>query len=44
VANTAEPCAKKVRARHIGDFSKWKSQDGYQQAIKRVLRDLTMSE
>jgi hypothetical protein len=35
---------QKVRARHIGDFSKWKSQDGYQQAIKRVLRDLTMSE
>jgi hypothetical protein len=28
------------RTRHIGDFRQWKDHDAYQQAFKRVLRDL----
>jgi hypothetical protein len=28
------------RTRHIGDFSRWKDHDAYQQALKRLLRDL----
>ena len=28
------------RARHIGDFSRWKEHDAYQQAFERLLRDL----
>lgn len=28
------------RTRHIGDFSRWKDHDAYQQAFERLLRDL----
>jgi hypothetical protein len=28
------------RTRHIGDFTRWKEQDAYQQAFQRLLRDL----
>ena len=28
------------RTRHIGDFTEWKSQDNYQKAFERLLRDL----
>jgi hypothetical protein len=28
------------RTRHIGDFSRWKNHDTYQQAFERLLRDL----
>ena len=26
--------------RHIGDFTRWKEHDAYQQALERLLRDL----
>jgi hypothetical protein len=32
--------AKLRRTRHIGDFSRWKDHDAYQQAFERLLRDL----
>jgi hypothetical protein len=32
------------RTRHIGDFSRWKDPDSYQQAFDRLLRDLKASE
>jgi uncharacterized protein YjbI with pentapeptide repeats len=32
--------AKLRRTRHIGDFSRWKDQDAYQQAFEHLLRDL----
>jgi len=28
------------RQRHIGDFTKWKDHDSYQQAFDRLLKDL----
>jgi hypothetical protein len=28
------------RQRHIGDFTQWKEHDSYQQAFRRLLRDL----
>jgi hypothetical protein len=28
------------RTRHIGDFTRWKEHDAYQQAFQRLLRDL----
>jgi hypothetical protein len=28
------------RTRHIGDFSRWKDHNAYQQAFKHLLRDL----
>ena len=28
------------RRKHIGDFTRWKSHDDYQQALERLLRDL----
>jgi len=28
------------RTRHIGDFTRWKEHDAYQQGLKRLLRDL----
>jgi uncharacterized protein YjbI with pentapeptide repeats len=37
---TAEPWAAKLRARHIGDFLRWKEHDAYKQSFDRVLRDL----
>jgi hypothetical protein len=30
--------------RHIGDFRRWKTQDVYQQAFDRLLRDLKAAE
>jgi hypothetical protein len=44
VMETKEAWAAKLRTRHIGDFSKWKSHDDYQESLKRVLRDLTASK
>ncbi len=32
--------AKLRRTRHIGDFSRWKDHDAYQEALERLLRDL----
>ena len=32
--------AKLRRTRHIGDFSRWKDHDAYQQAFESLLRDL----
>jgi hypothetical protein len=32
------------RTRHIGDFSRWKDHDAYQQAFERLLRDLQAEE
>jgi len=32
------------RQRNIGDFTKWKDHDAYQEAFKRLLRDLKQSE
>ena len=32
--------AKLRRSRHIGDFTNWKDHDSYQEAFKRLLRDL----
>jgi len=32
--------AKLRRTRYIGDFSRWKERDAYQQAFERLLRDL----
>jgi hypothetical protein len=32
------------RTRHIGDFSRWKDHDAYQQAFERLLRDLKAKE
>jgi hydrogenase maturation factor HypF (carbamoyltransferase family) len=32
--------AAHVPEQHIGDFSKWKQHDVYQQAFARLLRDL----
>ncbi len=32
------------RRRHIGDFSRWKDHDAYQQAFTRLLRDLQQAE
>jgi hypothetical protein len=41
VMNKNEAWAAKLRARHIGDFRKWKDHDAYKQSLARVLRDLT---
>jgi hypothetical protein len=30
------------RARHIGDFTRWKDHDAYKQTFERVVRDLTV--
>ena len=41
VMDTNEAWAAKIRrTRHIGDFSRWKEHDSYQQAFDRLLRDL----
>jgi hypothetical protein len=32
------------RTRHIGDFTRWKDHDAYQQAFQRLLRDLKAEE
>jgi uncharacterized protein YjbI with pentapeptide repeats len=41
VMETEEAWATEIRdTRHIGDFSRWKDHDAYQQAFERLLRDL----
>ena len=41
VMQTKEAWAADIRrTRHIGDFTKWKQHDDYQQAFERLLRDL----
>lgn len=38
---TTKAWAADVRRRwHIGDFTRWKDHDAYQQAFERLLRDL----
>ena len=44
VMETNEPWAAKLRARHIGDFRRWKEHDEYQNSFARVLRDLTVKK
>jgi hypothetical protein len=43
VMRTSEPWAAKLRARHIGDFLRWKDDDVYRKSFERVLRDLQLS-
>jgi hypothetical protein len=42
VMDTDEAWAGKLRARHIGDFTRWKEHDEYSKSFARVLRDLTV--
>jgi uncharacterized protein YjbI with pentapeptide repeats len=42
VMDTNEAWAAKLRARHIGDFRRWKEHDEYQKSFEHVLRDLTV--
>lgn len=44
VMETNEPWAAKLRARHIGDFTRWKEHDEYRKSFARVLRDLTVKK
>jgi uncharacterized protein YjbI with pentapeptide repeats len=44
VMDTNEPWAAKLRARHIGDFRRWKEHDEYQKSFARVLRDLAVKK
>jgi uncharacterized protein YjbI with pentapeptide repeats len=44
VMDTNEAWAAKLRARHIGDFRRWKEHDEYQKSFARVLRDLTVKK
>ncbi len=45
VMDTTKAWAADVRRRwHIGDFTQWKQHDAYQQAFKRLLRDLQARE
>ena len=44
VMTTDEPWAAKLRRdRNIGNFTGWKEHESYQEALKRVLRDLTQA-
>jgi hypothetical protein len=36
----SEAWAAKLRARHIGDFTRWKEHDNYQKRFERLMRDL----
>jgi hypothetical protein len=40
VMQTSEAWAAKLRARHIGDFTRWKEHDNYQRSFERLMRDL----
>ena len=40
VFNVSAGWANDVTTRHIGDFTRWKDHDAYQQAFQRLLRDL----
>jgi TIR domain len=43
VKTTGKAWASKLRrARHVGDFTRWKDHDAYKQSFERVLRDLTI--
>ena len=45
VMQTSQAWAADIRRRkHIGDFTKWKQHDDYQQALDRLLRDLKAEE
>jgi TIR domain/Pentapeptide repeats (8 copies) len=44
VMETSEAWASKLRARHIGDFRRWKDHDAYTKSFERVLRDLTVKK
>jgi len=39
-ADTGKDLAVEVREYHIPDFSNWKSDDDYQKAFARLMRDL----
>lgn len=40
VMDTNEAWASKLRARNIGDFTRWKDHDAYRATMDRILRDL----
>ena len=40
VIETVEPWANKIRARNIGDFTRWKEHDAYKVTFERVLSEL----
>ena len=40
VMGTSEAWASKLRARNIGDFTKWQDHDAYRATFERVMRDL----
>ena len=41
---TDKPWVSKLRrARHVGDFTRWKDHDAYKQSFERVVRDLKVS-
>jgi hypothetical protein len=40
VMDTNEAWATKLRARNIGDFTRWKEHGAYQKSFKQILRDL----
>jgi len=40
VMQTSEAWAARLRARHIGDFTRWKEPDSYQKSFERLMRDL----
>ncbi len=44
VMDTSEAWAAKLRARHIGDFRRWKDHDAYTKSFEQVLRDLTVQK
>jgi hypothetical protein len=43
VMNAQSPLLTQVREYHIGDFRDWKNHDSYQQALSKLIRDLTFS-
>ncbi|MBI4798609.1 MAG: TIR domain-containing protein [Desulfarculus sp.] len=43
VLNTTEPWAAQLRRKRIGDFTRWKEHDPYQEGLARLLRDLKAS-
>ena len=43
VLETNEAWASKLRARNIGDFTKWKERDAYKATFERMVRDLRSS-
>ena len=44
VMQTSEAWAAKLRARHIGDFTRWKEHDSYQSSFDRLMRDLRVEK